>query len=143
MNIDLRGKLFSAFGPVPGQLSRSLGGYGGVRGGRDMPFTVARGDRLALLSVEVRRRLPDMRYIGAIMSTWHLLVFMDVGLLDDADRKSSPLGFLDTGLDEWRKTVGLGISGESFLPYFGLYVAQDLDRDRFEPRFILRFNRSF
>jgi hypothetical protein len=37
----------------------------------------------------------------------------------------------------------LGISGESFMPYLGLYVAQDLDRDRFEPRVILRFERSF
>ncbi len=141
--VNLRGRLFSAFNRLPGQLKRTLGGYAGVRGARDIPFPVEKGDRMALFSIEARRRLPDLWGIRYIFSSWDILVFSDIGLLADAEDESSPFGFLDARWEEWIKTVGLGISGQSFLPYIGLYVAQDLGRDVFEPRVILRFEESF
>ena len=141
--IDMRGKLFSTFSPVPGQLTRTLGGYAGVRGVRDIPFQVEKGDRLALFTIEARTRLPDVWGIRSLFTYWDLLVFSDIGLLADADNKESPFGFLDTPFEEWVKTVGLGFCGQSFLPYVGFYIAQDLDRDKFEPRAILRFEKSF
>lgn len=143
MALDLRAKLFSSFDRIPKQISRSLNGYGGVRGARDFPFEVERGDRLALFSVEFRKRLPDLRFVKSLFSYWDLLLFSDIGLLAVAENKTAPLEFLDTPFDEWVKTVGLGISGESFLPYVGLYVAQDLDDEDFNPRVILRLERSF
>lgn len=143
LRLDLRGRLFSSFGPIPPQATRSLGGYGGVRGARNEPFPALRGDRLALVSVELRRMLPDLPYLRSVLTRWHLLAFSDIGLLDTAEHVHRPLDFLDAPREAWRTTVGLGISGESFLPYLGLYVAQDLDRERFEPRVILRFERSF
>jgi len=143
MRLDLRGRLFSSFGPIPPQATRALGGYGGLRGTRNEPFAVVRGDRLALVSVELRRRLPDLPYLRSVLTRWCLLAFTDIGLLDEAEQVFRPLDFLDAPAEAWRTTVGLGISGESFMPYLGLYVAQDLDRDRFEPRVILRFERSF
>ncbi len=141
--IDLRGKLFSAFSPIPGQLTRGLGGYAGVRGARDIPFTIERGDRLALFTIEARTRLPDVWGIRSLFTYWDLLVFSDIGFLADAENKKSPFGFLSAPFEEWRKTVGIGVSGQSFLPYVGFYIAQDLDRDKFEPRAILRFEKSF
>jgi hypothetical protein len=141
--IDLRGKVFSAFSPVPGQLRRTLGGYAGVRGARDIPFPVEKGDRLALFSVEARTRLPDVWGLRSLFSYWDILVFSDIGLLAEAGNKESPFGFFKTPFEEWVKTAGLGFSGQSFLPYVGFYIAHDLDRDRFEPRAILRFEQSF
>jgi hypothetical protein len=141
--VDLRGRVFSAFSPLPGQMKRTLSGYAGVRGARDMPFPVEKGDRLLLFSVEARRRLPDLKWVRSLFTYWDLLAFSDIGLLAEAEDKESPFGFLDTPFENWIKTAGLGLSGQSFLPHVGLYVAQDLDRDRFDPRVILRFDKSF
>jgi hypothetical protein len=141
--IGLRGKLFSTFSEVPGQLKRFVSGYAGVRGARDIPFPVEKGDRMALFSIEARKRLPDVWGMRSIFTYWDILVFSDIGLLTEAEDKTCPFGFLETSFEEWRKTVGLGFSGQSFLPYVGFYVAQDLDRDKFEPRAILRFQASF
>lgn len=141
--LDMRAKLFSSFDAIPAQITRSLNGYGGVRGTSDFPFAVQRGDRLALFSIEFRRELPDIRFVKSLFSTWNLLIFSDIGLLASADNKKSPLGFLDAPFEDWKKTAGIGISGQSLLPYIGFYVAQDLDSDKFEPRYILRVERSF
>jgi len=141
--IDLRGKVFSTFSPVPGQIERTLGGYAGVRGARDMPFPVEKGDRLALFSVEARTRLPDIWGVRSLFTCWDLIVFSDIGLLADAGNKEAPFGFLDTPLGEWVKTAGIGLCGQSFLPYVGLYIAQDLDRERLEPRALMRFDKTF
>ena len=78
-----------------------------------------------------------------IFSRWDLLLFSDIGILASAENKEAPFRFLTNSSDVWKKTVGAGISGESLLPYIGFYVAQDLDAERLEPRYILRFNRSF
>jgi hypothetical protein len=141
--IDLRGKVFSTFSRVPGQLMRTLSGYAGVRGARDIPFAVEKGDRLALFTIEARTRLPDVWGMRSIFTYWDLLVFSDVGLLAEAENKESPFGFLDTPFESWVKTAGLGFCGQSFLPYVGFYIAQDLGRDKFEPRAILRFEQTF
>jgi len=141
--VDLRGKIFSTFSAVPGQITRSLGGYAGVRGARDIPFPVEKGDRLALFTVEARTRLPEIWGVRWLFTCWDLIVFSDIGLLADAADKEAPFGFLDTPFEEWVKTAGIGFCGQSFLPYVGFYVAQDLDRDRFEPRALLRFEKTF
>lgn len=141
--LGLRMKMFTSFGPLPAQMTRSLNGYAGVRGASDRPFPVSRGDRLALFSVELRRRMPDLPFLRAFFTRWHLLAFSDIGLLALAEDEDSPFGFLDVPMRDYVKTAGLGISGASFLPYVGIYAAQDLDRDSFDPRFILRFERSF
>lgn len=141
--LDLRGKLFSSFDRLPRQVWMSLNGYGGVRGLGDDPFLVRRGDRLALFSGELRRRLPELPVFRIFFSRWDFLVFGDVGLLAKADHERSPFKFLEEKFDNWGRTAGVGISGESFLPYVGLYLAKDLDGRRDAPRIILRLNRSF
>ncbi len=143
MKLDLRAKLFSSFDRIPFQITRSLNGYGGVRGAKDFPFRTERGDRMMLFSAELRRKLPEVPVLRMLFSSWDFLVFTDIGLLTVAANATSPLAFLDTPFDEWKRTAGIGFSGESFLPYTGLYLAQDLDRNSFDPRLILRFQRSF
>ncbi|MCK4537409.1 MAG: hypothetical protein KAV42_01300 [Candidatus Krumholzibacteria bacterium] len=143
MKFDLRTKIFSSFSELPLQLSRSLNGYAGVRGASDVPFPEGRGDRMALLSVELRKSLPDLPVFRWIYSRWDLLLFSDIGLVTRAENVESPFGFLDEPFDNWKKTAGIGFSGESFLPFLGFYMAQDLDAEEFDPRFILRMRRSF
>ncbi len=143
MRFDWRAKLFSAYKTIPAQMTQTLTGYAGVRGTNDFPFSTPRSDRLALFSAELRKGLPELPLFSFLFADWDLVAFTDIGLLVDAVNKQAPLAFLDTPFDQWRQTVGLGISGESFLPYIGFYVAQDLDRSDFEPRYILRFQRSF
>ncbi len=140
---DFRGRLFSSFDQIPEQVTQSLNGYGGVRGLDDIPFSVRRGDRLALLSSEVRLALPELPVFKWIFGRWELVTFGDLGLLDRADNPEAPLGFLNTEFDTWGKSVGIGIAGETFIPYLGVYIAQDLDRDRKRPRVIVRAMRSF
>lgn len=146
LNLDIRGRCFSSFDPVPRQVTRSLNGYGGIRGTRDFPFPVARGNRLALLSIELRAGIPGMPALPLLrrfLSRWNFLVFSDMGLLVMEDHARRPFDFLETPYDGWKQTIGIGIAAESFLPYVGLYVAQDLDRNEFEPRVIFRAQRSF
>ncbi len=140
---DFRGRLFSSFDEIPAQVTQSLNGYGGVRGLDDIPFSVRRGDRLALLSSEVRLALPELPVFNWIFNRWDLVAFGDLGLLARADNPQAPLGFLTTEFDKWGKTAGIGICGESFIPYIGVYVAQDLDREWKRPRVIVRAMRSF
>jgi len=140
---DIRAKIFSSFDPVPRQVTQSLNGYGGIRGLDDDPFAVRRGDRLALFSGELRAGLPELPVFRWLFTRWDLVFFSDIGLLTQAANEKAPLGFLDASFDSWKKTAGLGISGESFLPYVGIYVAQDLDRGRRDPRIIVRMIRSF
>ena len=140
---DVRAKVFSTFDPIPRQITQSLNGYGGVRGLKDDPFTVHRGDRLALLSSEVRTALPDLPVFRWLFTRWDMLLFSDVGLLARAKNEKSPLGFMDTPFHQWKKSIGVGISGESFLPYVGIYLAQDINREQRNPRIIVRMMRSF
>jgi hypothetical protein len=142
LQLDLRGKLFSTLSDSPRQVYQSLNGYGGVRGLPDHSFDVRRGDRLALFTVELRRPLPEIRFVRSVFTSWDLLVFTDFGLLAEAEDPDDPFAFLDAPWDDWGKSVGLGVSGESILPYIGFYVAKDLD-DRRGVRAILRIERSF
>ena len=141
--LDLRGKLFSTLGEAPHQVYQSLGGYGGVRGLSDHPFEVYRGNRMTVYTVELRRQLPDVRYVSALFTSWDLLLFSDIGLLVEAEDQNDAFEFLKTPFDEWGKSLGVGISGESVLPYVGVYVAKDLDGGRDSLRAILRIERSF
>ncbi|MBN2072210.1 MAG: BamA/TamA family outer membrane protein [Candidatus Krumholzibacteriota bacterium] len=141
--LDLRGRFFSSFTKLPRQLYRSLNGYGGVRGLSDRPFETDRGDRMSLFSVEARRPLPEVPVFKMIYSRWDLLLFSDIGLLANSVNAEAPFQFLDIPFAKWKKTAGIGFSGESFLPYIGFYIAQDLDADKLDPRYIIRFNRSF
>jgi hypothetical protein len=141
--LDLRAKIFSAVDSIPSQTNVSLNGYGGVRGLSDHPFGTQRGDRLALFSVEMAKELPPIPLMESIFTRWNLVLFWDGGLLKMADKRKAPFAFLDTPLDEWKQSVGMGIAGESFLPYLALYLAQDMDREDFDPRVILRASVSF
>ena len=143
MKFDLRAKVFSSFSELPLQLFRSVNGYAGVRGTSDIPFPSGRGDRMALFSAELRRPLPDMPVFKWFYSRWDLVLFSDIGLVTRAENHESPFGFFDEPFDDWKKTVGIGFSGESFLPYLGFYMAQDLDAEGFDPRYIIRMRRSF
>lgn len=142
LRLDLRGKLFSTFSDSPRQVYQSLNGYGGIRGLPDQPFDVRRGDRMVVFSGELRRQLPDVRFVRAVFTRWSLLLFSDIGLLVEAEDPTDPFAFLDTSWENWGKSVGLGVSGESILPYVGFYLAKDLD-DRRGVRAILRIERSF
>lgn len=142
-NIDFHGRIFTAFDDLPRQRQQSLNGYGGVRGLHDIPFDVRRGDRVGLFSTELRIPMPDLPVMKILFTRWDLTAFGDLGLLALEGGSEGAFAFLDTKLDDWGKSVGIGISGESFLPYVGLYVAQDLDRHNKRPRFIIRANRSF
>jgi hypothetical protein len=142
LQLDLRGKLFSTLSDSPRQVYQSLNGYGGVRGLPDQSFDVRRGDRMVLFTGELRRALPDVRFVRSVFTSWDLLVFTDIGLLVEAEDPDDPFAFLEAPWDDWGKSVGLGVSGESILPYIGFYVAKDLD-DRRGLRAILRIERSF
>lgn len=140
---DVGFKLFSSFDEIPRQLTHSINGYGGIRGVEDYPFTVHRGDRLALVSGELRSELPKLPLLDILFTRAELLLFSDIGILTDSDNKHSPFGFLSKSFEEWRKSAGVGISGKSFLPYIGIYVAEDLESENFTPRIIIRAQRSF
>jgi outer membrane protein assembly factor BamA len=142
INVDLRGRIFTAFDDLPRQRLQSLNGYSGVRGLHDIPFDVRRGDRLAVFSSELRIPMPELPLLKFLYTSWDLTAFGDLGLLDLDGGSEGAFSFLDTKLDRWGKSVGIGISGESFLPFLAFYVAQDLDRHNKRPRFIMRANRS-
>ena len=95
------------------------------------------------LATEFRYELPELPVVRWIYSRWDMLGFADAGLLAEAQNPTSPFGWLDTSFDDWKKTVGLGVSGESFMPYLGLYVAREINGERTSPRFIIRLERSF
>lgn len=139
---DIGARVFAAFDPVPYQRFQTLNGYGGVRGATDRPFDVVRGNRLAWLSTELRRELPDVPGFDLIYARWDFLVFGDIGLLAEVPAGDGPFDFI-ADLGGWIKTVGFGISGESYAPYLGIYFAQELDPQRPDPRVILRIARSF
>lgn len=141
--LDMRGKLFSTFTQIPAQLTRSLNGYSGIRGLSDSPFESRRGNRLALFSAELRKRVPDIPFIDKVITDASALLFSDIGILSDEDGDGPVLKFMDGKRGGWKKTAGIGLSGKSFFPYFGLYIAEDLDSDSFTPRYIIRFERSF
>jgi hypothetical protein len=140
---DTRGRLFSSFDELPTQTFQSLNGYSGIRGVQDVPFGIRRGDRLALVSTELRLRLPELPVFRWLFARWNLVTFADLGLLTMAENAEAPLQFLSAPFDNWKKTVGVGISGESFLPYLAVYVAQEIDGERKNPRVIIRAARSF
>jgi len=142
-HFDLRAKVFSSFDAIPAQLTRTLYGYSGLRGASTAAFDMLRGDRLALFSGELRKWLPDVPVISRLFTRWNLIVLSDIGLLAQAENPTSPFEFFRTPFDEWKKTVGIGISAESFLPYIGLYLAWDIDDGRKSPRCIVRMTRSF
>jgi hypothetical protein len=93
--------------------------------------------------LELRKRLPTLPIFRWLFTSWDAVAFSDIGLLARAANPKSPFGFLDTPFNDWKKSAGIGISGESFLPYVGIYIAQDLDRARRNPRVIVRLTRSF
>jgi hypothetical protein len=140
---DIGTRLSSSFNAIPFQLYQTLNGYGGIRGTDRVPFDVPRGDRTVRLSTEFRYELPELPVVRWVYSRWEILGFVDAGLLAEAQNPTSTFGWLDTSFDNWKKTVGLGVSGESFMPYLGLYVAQEINGDRTSPRFIIRLERSF
>jgi outer membrane protein assembly factor BamA len=141
--LDLRGKLFSTLGEAPHQVYQSLGGYGGVRGLWDHPFDVRRGNRMTVYTVELRRQLPDVRFVSALFTSWDFLLFSDVGLLAEAEDPNDAVEFLKIPFDDWGKSLGVGISGESILPYVGVYVARGVQGGQGSWRAILRIERSF
>jgi len=140
---DMRGKIFSAFDAVPAQVTQSLNGYGGVRGPQDVPFGIRRGNRLLLFSGELRTPLPELPVFRWIFERWDAVAFADLGLLTVAENDRAPLAFVNTPFAAWKKSVGLGVSGESFLPYLGVYFAQEVGSGRKNPRVIVRAARSF
>lgn len=140
LKIDFRGKLFTSFGKIPEQLTMSINGYGGIRGLSDFPFSTARGDRMALCTVEIRKSIPDIPLIRKVCSRMELLLFSDAGILARASNPDIPLDFLDY---RWKSAGGAGLSARSILPCVGFYIAQDLDSEELSPRFILRAERSF
>ncbi len=143
LNVDLRGRVFTTRDNIPRQRTQSLNGYAGVRGLHDIPFDDRRGDRLALFSAELRVGMPQIRYLEILYTRWNIVTFADIGILKLHGDRYGAWEFLESDWDEWGKSVGIGISGESFVPYLGFYVAQDLDRDNKRPRFIIRFARPF
>jgi hypothetical protein len=143
MQWDIGTRLSSSFDRIPQQLFQTLNGYGGIRGTDDAPFPVIRGDRMVRLSTELRTELPELPVISWFYSRWDLLLFADAGYLTEAKNPTSVFGFLDASWDDWKKSVGVGISGESLGPYVGLYIAREIAGDRDRPRFIVRLERSF
>ena len=139
--VDLRFKMAGSTDALPVQRTFSMGSYGGVRGKNFDSWMDPRGDRLLLANVEYRRRMEPVPYLESLFSSWWLVAFVDAGALFVSDNPED-LGtlFSDAG-DHSGSGAGLGISGSSFLPYVGLFVAKDLDTDSW--RFIVRLNRPF
>jgi outer membrane protein assembly factor BamA len=140
---DIGARLSTAFDRVPLQLYQTLNGYGGIRGANRVPFDIDRGDRMVRVSTEIGVELPELPIVNWVYSTWHLVGFADAGLLSKADNPSSTFGFLDTSFSNWKKSTGLGVTGESFFPFFALYVAKEIDGDRTSPRVIVRIEKTF
>ena len=95
------------------------------------------------VSTELGFELPEVPIVNWVFSTWNLMGFADAGLLTQAPNPTSAFGFLDTSFSNWKKSVGVGVSGESFFPYFGIYIAKEIDGDRESPRVIVRIEKSF
>ena len=139
---DIGARVSTAFDPIPYQRYQTLNGYGGVRGANNEPFDIVRGNRLAWLSTEFRRELPPLPGFDWVYARWDFLVFGDIGLLAEVPDDAGAFDFI-ADMSGWIKTVGFGISGESFPPYLGIYLAQQIDGDRKNPRVIVRLARSF
>ena len=139
---DIGARVFTAFDPIPYQRYQTLNGYGGVRGANNQPFDIVRGNRLAWLSTEFRRELPQLPGFDRVYARWDFLVFGDIGLLADVPADAGAFDFI-ADMSDWIKTVGFGISGESFPPYLGIYLAKEIDGERDNPRVIVRLARSF
>jgi hypothetical protein len=139
--LDLRFKAAGAMDPLPAQRTYSLGNVGGVRGKNFDSWEVPRGDRLLLANVEYRRRLAPVRYLESIFSSWWLVAFYDAGAVFLSEDPEDFGSLFSDASDHTGSGAGLGVSGSSFLPYVGLFVAKDLDTDSW--RFILRLNRPF
>jgi hypothetical protein len=140
---DIGTRLSSSFTRVPTQLFQTLNGYGGIRGTDDTPFGVARGDRMVRLSTEFRVRLPDVPVVRWFYTRWDLSIFADAGYLTQATNPTSAFGWLDASFSDWKKSAGAGISGESLVPYVGVYVARQIDGDGDRPRVVVRLEKSF
>ncbi|MBD3178873.1 MAG: BamA/TamA family outer membrane protein [Candidatus Latescibacteria bacterium] len=143
LRFDLRSKLFTTFGEIPPQKSMSVNGYGGIRGLSDFPFTPRRGNRLALFTAEVRKSIPPLPLLGRVCSRMNLLLFSDNGILAAADNPDKPFDFSDNPGENFKSTIGFGISTRSILPCMEFYIAEDLEEGDFSPRFILRAERAF
>jgi len=139
--LDVRFRMAGATDVLPPQRTFSLGSVGGVRGKDFGSWSSGRGDRLLLASLEYRRRLRPVRYVESLFSTLWLVAFYDAGaLFESSDPEDLGTLFSEAG-DHAGSGAGLGVSGSSFLPYIGLFVAKDLDSDSW--RFIVRMNRPF
>jgi hemolysin activation/secretion protein len=139
--LDLKFKAAGAVDPLPVQRTYSLGSVGGVRGKDFDSWGVPRGDRLLLANIEYRRRLPTVRYIQSVFSTWWLVAFYDAGALFISKDPDDLGTLISDASDHAGSGTGVGVSGSSFLPYIGMFVAKDLDTDSW--RFIVRLNRPF
>lgn len=139
--LDLRFKMAGATDELPPQRTFSFGTYGAVRGKDYESWDSPRGDRLLLANVEYRRMLTPVRYIQSVLSSWWFVAFFDAGaFFVSEDPEDFGTLFSDSG-DHSGSGAGVGISGSSLLPYFGMFVAKDLDTDSW--RFIVRINRPF
>jgi hypothetical protein len=139
--LDLRFKFAGATDALPPQRTFSFGSFGGVRGKDWDSWSSPRGDRLLLGNVEYRRRLSPVRFVRSVFTSWWFVAFYDAGALFlSDDPKDFGTLFSDAG-DHAGSGAGLGVSGSSFVPYLGFFVAKDLDTDSW--RFIVRLNRPF
>ena len=140
---DMRGQIFSTFDEIPLQVTRSLQGYDGIRGIESDFDNFIRGDRVALLSVELSAGLPPPPLIGKVLDRWRIQIFTDMGLVETAENVRAPLEFLDAPWDQWEKFGGVGIVGETFFPFVGLYISQDLGSEKIDLQYRFQMERMF
>jgi hypothetical protein len=139
--LDLRFKFAGATDALPPQRTFSMGSFGGVRGKDWDSWSSPRGDRLLLGNVEYRRHLSPVRFVRSVFTNWWLVAFYDAGALFASDDPKDFGTLLSDAGDHSGSGAGLGVSGSSFVPYLGFFLAKDLDTDSW--RFIVRLNRPF
>jgi hypothetical protein len=110
----------------------TVGGVGTLRGYPDLSDS---GTNFMIGNAEFRFPIRGLNWkpLRIIFNEIQGILFLDVG---------------DAWTDEWsashlRTDVGVGISGANIFSYFGLYVAQAVERDRRNLRITVKMEREF
>jgi hemolysin activation/secretion protein len=117
---------------LPVQREVRLGGPGSLRGFRAASFI---GDAGIQGQTEVRLPLPVTDEIAIVFLSWHVVGFLDAGMVA-----------VDDNWDTLHADAGVGVSGINILSYVGFFVAHritDLGGPEDGPRFVVRLRRDF
>ena len=131
-SLNLRLSLALSGDGLPRHKQFTIGGVGTLRGYPDLSDS---GTNFLLGNVEYRFPVMGLNWkpLRIIFNEIQGVLFLDVG---DAWREEWDASML-------RTDAGVGISGANIFSYFGLYVAQAIERDWRDPRVTIKMEREF